>query len=611
MFQCLFSSTALLLFLDILYRYALPIFKHCSLHLSVFCLSLSSSLSLHCSMLENTAYQGEIDSTTLPDGTFTGSQPLRVSDASDYNTLTIGDYEVVDLPGSNYQRLQRPTLTPGMMPRFVSSTDTAVFSPTSTMASMYPHSATLNDPVKPNGTGIIPPPLPSTARRGNGNIMKLPNSPETSGTFDSAFHTGSAEVSSPFERDRIDSTSMLLPQDRKGSGTASADFEGLYSPRALKASPTTPGAHHHHHPLQKIPETVATFPEPKNPNPFPTYETIPADERKHSTGAQYERPIPSPKKSGHPRAITLPIRSPTTTSLPPSDDMRGQGATTMHANSGQSGRRSSEGAAAATNGAGPSSHRQFSSISHPVYHSLEQANDVSERQNGSATELKDISTPAYPVFETADFTASSDSSAINTLTPGFPVCSADFAGTSTGELTSDSGAGPNAQNSLHRVSNEYSSTDFTGDSDYPQLDNTTDYTGGSSTTAYPESDWTAGNSTGGNGAFAGNSTIFTFNGAPQSHSTSGSSTTSSTRTSVPSTTASNGNCSTIPGYPNVIAGSSHTVPTSSSATNGPSLGGATSHTISTPRNHYKQLDPATIEPPLKYTRLNVGKLTVV
>lgn len=548
-------------------------------------------------MLDNTAYQGDVDST-FPNGTLTSSQPLRVSNPSDYNTLGIGDYEVVDLPGGNYQRLQRPTLTPGMMPRFVASREGSTFSPTATMASMFPHSAMLSDPTKSNGTnvtGILPPPLPSTAPPRN--MVKLSNSPEASGTFDSAFHTGKTEMCSPLERDRIDSTSVLLPQEQKVSDTMPTDFESLYIPVGQQRnSPSSPRINH---PLQNVPETGASFPEPRNPKPFPTssYKSIPGkDLKSKQVGAQYEKPICSPKKPGH-RTATFPVHSPPI-SPPPSGNHSRHGAT-VHVLGAQD--RAGDCSNRGTNS--PEHHQQFS-ISGPIYHTLEHSNDVCVKQNGSTTdtELKDSSppVPVFPVFESADFAVGSDCSATNTLTPGFPVCSADFAETSTGELSSGSGAVPQSKTQPRRVSKDCSS-DFTGDSDYPQIDNTTDYTGGSSTTAYPESDWTAGTSTGDRGTFTGNSTTFTFNGTSLSHC---SSSTSSSHTPSP---MSNGNCSVIAGY---TAGSSHTVPLSGSSAVA-NLGEATSHTISAPRNHYKKLDPSTMEPYLKYTRLNVGKLTVV
>ena len=206
-----------------------------------------------------------------------------------------------------------------------------------------------------------------------------------------------------------------------------------------------------------------------------------------------------------------------------------------------------------------------------------------------------------------------------------------------------------------RVSNEPSS-DFTGDSDYPGVDdNITDCTGGSSTTAYPESDWTAGYSTTGGGdgggeeggTFTGNPNLFQLNGGPlprsgsstssSSHATTASSADgrrrhfsnggTSSRPSSSETTMNNrpmsngsinnnmsppnGNCSIMVQYPRVPAGSSHTVPLSgvSGVSN---LNGPASHTMDQSRqNNYKKLDPSTMEPHLKYTRLNVGKLTPV
>lgn len=554
-------------------------------------------------MLENITYQGDGNSqlnAPLPD-----SQPLRISNASDYNTLVMGDYEVVNLPPhSDYERLQRPTLTPGMMPRFASP-EAVAFSPSTTMTSIFTHTTTPHSTTKNStaATGIVPPPLPSTARRGN---MKLRNSPpDTSATADSTFHTGSTEVISPVEqRNRMDSTAMLIPLDRKGSDSMPADFEGLYSPNSQqKKSPSPPTVNH---PLQKIPETGASFPEPTNPYPFPSgsYESIPGkDPHGNPTGLQYEKPIPSPKRSHHLCTTTLPVCSPPIS--PPHSDSSStkQNPSTMHVLPSDKRR---QGGCKTTNG--PTQHESFD-ISGPIYHSLEQPTYASIQPNGSATELKEISAPpVYPVFETADFTLDSDFSANDT--PGFPVCSADFAETPGEHL--DSNSVLKSKLRPQRVSNEFSS-DFTGDSDYPQGDNTADYTGGSSSTAYPESDWTGGTSTGGRDMSAGGRETITpsllpYNGTlgtPLSHSSSSTNSSSHTPTLIP-----NGNCSTIAMYPGITPGTSYTVPVSGSSAVA-DVSGATSQTMNPPRNHYKQLDPATMEPHLKYTRLNVGKLTAV
>ena len=520
-------------------------------------------------------YQGGVVST-VPDPALPNTP--HNSDVYDYRTLGNGDYEDVNMPDGDYQRLQRPSLTPGMMmPRLVTSSE-ATFSPTATMASMYPLTATLNGVTKIN-TGIVPPPLPSTARPG-GNMGKFPNSLESS---DSAFNTGSAEVFSPVERDRINSSSRLLSH---GSAT---DFEALYVPRdQQRTSPSPPRLNH---PLQRIPETGASFPEPRNPNPFPTsaYE----GKRGEDTGSkhnltQYGRSIHIPDKTGHPH--TFPVHSPSL-SPPPSDE--GSRAT-VHALNNQAQPRDTRDVTD-----NPSHFQQLEfgyKSAGPIYHSLEEPNSIHVGHNGSATELKDVSpsVPEFPVFETADFT---DYSGTNSLTPGFPVCSADFAD----EFTSGNSKVPQTKRQPQQhVSNDYS-PDFTGDSDYPLAD---DCTGGSSSTAYPESDWTAGTSAGDREASTGNSAIFTR--TPTTH-TSGSTLSSG---HLPTTSTSNGLLPSVASHPRVSAGSSHTVPLSGSSAIA-DMGGATSHTISTSRNHYKKLDPSTMEPLLKYTRLNVGKLTVV
>lgn len=550
-------------------------FELCTLH---FLSSLPPLL--HYSMLENTAYQGDVD-PTLSDTSLPNSQPLRISNASDYNTLAMGDYEVVNLPHSDYERLQRPTLTP--MQRFASP-EAVSFSPSTTMTSIFTHSTTPHDTTR-NGisaaTSIVPPPLPSTARRGN---MRIRNSPDTSATADSAFHNASAEVASPLERSRIDSTTMLLSQDRKGS---EADFEGLYIPSdQQKTSPSPPRINC---PLQKIPELGASFPEPRNPYPFPSgsYESIPGkDPNIGQTGAQYEKPIPSPKRSHHVCTATLPVFSPPIS--PPSADTSNhkQNASTMHVLSSNEGRHAAN------------DHGQFD-ISDPIYHSLEQPTYACIQPNGTVSELEDVSTPPiYPKFETADFTMESDFTGNDSL-PGFPVCSADFADI-PGER-SDSSSIPKSKLRPQQVSNDCSS-DFTGDSDYPQIDSTADYTGGSSSTAYPESDWTAGTSTGGRDTITPSLPYNGTLGTSLSHSSASTNSSNHTPTLIP-----NGNCSMHLG---ISAGTSYTVPVSGSSAI-TDVSGATSQTMNPPRNHYKQLDPAMMDPRLKYTRLNVGKLTAV
>lgn len=524
--------------------------------------------------MDNGAYQGRTD--TYPN-THLSSHPLRVSDTSPYNTLGGGQYEVVDLSGDNYQRLQRPTLTPGMLPRFVSSPENSALSPTSTMTSYRTHFTTLPESIKTNGTGI-PPPLPSTARRGN--IPRPLNTVEDVNTADG----GPASVGtegSPYERERIDSSSMLLPKDRSGS-KSSPDFvtpgahESLYSPHGKGGQVNIPMTPRGRHLLENIPETGAVFPEPQNPNPFPTYETIPVSDVsvRNSASPPYEKPV-SNERGPRVRAATIAAHR----HFEPSSSAEPHRWRTERQRLGSD----------------PSSahHRQQPyAPPGPVYNTLEEPNSF-ELVDNSATELRESSTPtpAFPVFETADFTAGSDSSGNNTFTPGFPINSADYTGSST---SSGGGIVPKPKILNKAFSLDRSTADFSGESDYPHGD-TTDYTGGSSSTAYPESDWT-GNSTG-DGAFTGQSTVFTFSGAGPALSSDHS-----------STPAVNGKCSTIAGYPSRSVASSVTV-------NGcEEVGGAAgtvSRTMSAPRNHYKQLDPATMDPRLKYTRLNVGKLTPV
>lgn len=157
------------------------------------------------SMQPNAVYEGDTDSP-YPLGLALPQQAINRT--SDYNTITSGDYEIVGPGGrpgeggSNYQRLQRPTLTPSMMTRFVSSPETTVFSPSTTMTSVFLSLATLDDdPTKTNGRvfgAVPPPPLPNSTRPVN--MGKLPNSPESSATIDSPFVNGSADVGSPLER---------------------------------------------------------------------------------------------------------------------------------------------------------------------------------------------------------------------------------------------------------------------------------------------------------------------------------------------------------------------------------------------------------------------------
>ena len=389
------------------------------------------------------------------------------------------------------------------------------------------------------------------------------------------------EDRSPFERERIDSSSMLLPKDRSGS-KSSPEFvspgahESLYSPHGKGQGniQMTPGGRHL---LENIPETGVVFPEPENPNPFPTYETIPTGNVsvRNPASPPYERPVSS-EMGPHVRASTIAAHR----QFEPPSSAKQHGWKTERQRL-----RSA-----------PSSahHQQHHAPSSPVYNTLEP--NSFELKDHSAAELRESSTPtpAFPVFETADFTAGSDSSGNNTFTPGFPVGSADYTGSSTSEFSSGGGIVPKPKILNKAYSLDRSTADFSAESDYPQGD-ITDYTGGSSSTAYPESDWT-GHSTG-DGGFTGQSTVFTFSGAGPALS--------SDHSRMP---AVNGKCSTIAGYPSKSV-------SSPVAVNGHeetgAAAGAVSRTMSAPRNHYKQLDPATMDPRLKYTRLNVGKHTAV
>jgi hypothetical protein len=597
------------------------------------------------SMRPNTDYEGEF----YPDSGHTASPlpplPNHPSLPSPYNTMgSTADYETVG-PGSNYQQLERPTLkaTGGMMSRLDSIQDT--FSPSTTLTSVYPLSPSSRSGVPIGG---VPPPLLSTAR-----LPKMLYSPESSATFDSAFHTGIVDISSPSERDRVDSTSMLIPKERKSvSAMGTGEFEGLYIPRGQRNSPTSPSQVNH--PLQSVRETGASFPEPRNPHPFPTsttYESMPGDDSScggSTMVASYERPLPSPTKSSrHPRAVTLPV------SPPPPDGRAREATVSVHHNCFR------DAGGSVTLSPHTQQELELATMSGPTYHTLEQSSDVINGPRSLTNGLFSEPTPPYPVVETADLTLDSESGS-NTLTPGFPVVSADFADTPGDGQFPVSKVRPQRR----QLASELSS-DFTGESDYPQLDDVlTDCTGGSSTTAYPESEWTGGTSTvGGNGTLAGDSTIFNFNGRPSSHNGSISSARTVTPLSDggsglhrPSSTESsqrapsydgtpnrslsngetpsisplngmpsphetvsnggsvlpNGSCSVTVQFPRVPAGSSHTVPANSggSAVNTQG-GGPMSHTISSARNHYKRLDPTTMDPRLKYTRLNVGKLTVV
>ena len=611
------------------------------------------------SLQQNTGYEGS-DFYPGGGGGHTSSPlpplPNHPSNPSPYNTMETAEYEIVG-PGSDYQRLERPTLkaTSGMMSRLGSSPGT--FSPSTTMTSVYPVSTT---PTSRNGglIGGVPPPLPSMPRLGGAS--KLPYSPESSTTFDSAFHTGVIDASSPLERDRLDSSSLLLPKEKMGGSTmGAAEFEGCYSYRDQRHSPTSPALVSH--PLHNNPDTGASFPEPRNPHPFPTtttYESIPGDDTSSSgvtmVVAGYEKPLSCPSKSGAtPRSVTLPVRSPHV-SPPPSDGRAREATVSVHHNCF---REAGNGRAVTLS---PQQRLQqeeleLDTMSGPTYHTLEQTSDT----NGQHSLSNGVS---YPVIETADFTLDSESSGTNTLTPGFPVVSADFADLPANASFPVSKVRPQRR----QLGNELSS-DFTGDSDYPQLDDAlTDCTGGSTTTAYPESEWTGGTSTTGgtNGTLAGDSTVFKFNGRLSSHSgstgsagRSGGTVTPLSDSHRPSSTESshtpnrslssgdptpnilplngmtspnelmynggivdvavpNGSCSVTAQFPRVPPGSSHTVPANSggcavSTQGGGGGGGLTSHTISSARNHYKKLDPTTMDPRLKYTRLNVGKLTVV
>ena len=609
---------------------------------------LSTPSSFPYSMRPNIGYEGEF----YPDTGHTGSPPPPLpnhpSVPSPYNTMgSTADYEIVG-PGSHYQRLERPTLkaTGGMMSRLGSIQDT--FSPSTTLTSVYPLSPSSRSEVPI--IGGVPPPLPSTARLGGAKMLC---SPESSAVFDSAFHTGVVDISSPLDRDRVDSTSMLIPKEKRSVSTiGTGEFEGLYTPRGLRNSPTSPNQVNH--PLQSVPESGTSFPEPRNPHPFPTsttYESMPGDESSCSGNtmvASYEKPLPSPTKSGrHPRAVTLPV------SPPPSDGRAREATVSVHHNCFR------DAGGSVTLSPHTQQGLELATMSGPTYHTLEQSSDVNNGPRSLTNGLFSEPPPPYPAVETADLTLDSESGS-NTLTPGFPVVSADFADTPSDGPFPVSKVRPQRRQLASEIS-----SDFTGESDYPQLDDAlTDCTGGSSTTAYPESEWTGGTSTvGANGTLAGDSTIFNFNGRPSSHNGSISSartvtplsdggsglhrplsTESSQRApsydgtpnrslsngetpsisplngmtsphetlSIGGSVVPNGSCSVTVQFPRVPAGSSHTVPANSGgsavSTQG---GGPMSHTISSPRNHYKRLDPTTMEPRLKYTRLNVGKLTVV
>ena len=455
----------------------------------------------------------------------------------------------------------------------------------------------------------------------------------------------------------MDSTSFLIPRDKKGSCTT-GEFEGLYTPRGhQRHSPSSPRVSH---PLQKIPETGSSFPEPLNPHPFPstsTYESIPGEDSSSETTvvAGYERPLPSPNKSGRTRAVTLPVRSPHVSPPPYNDLPKLATASLQNAVSG--------GEVRTVGAHGHNQELELNTLSGPVYHSLEQGSNPPHHQlNG----LPESIPQARQLTETAGFTGDSDSSGGNTLTPGFPVVSADFADTPTTR-----GTFPASKTRVQRrqVTNELSS-DFTGDSDYPQIDDAlTDCTGGSSTSAYPESEWTGGTS-GTVGTLTGDSTVFRFNGRSSTHSASSNTSSSNRHTPTlssdgggvtntrrqfsgdegsnrppsydgtptrslsdgltpdvspvngmtsPSEPMSNGVTPPNVAIPNgnlsmagqVPVGSSHTAPVTGGGYGASAREPPSSQTISTPRNNYKRLDPSTMDPHLKYTRLNVGKLTVV
>ena len=555
----------------------------------VICHMNPPSMFPHYSMNCSTPYQGDADST-FPASSLPNSHPSpHSSSPTDYNTLGTADYEIVG-PGGDYQRLHHHTFTASMKTRSVVS---PLARTSATTASAYPLSATLNDPIgmsRGAANGVVPPPpLPNSFQR-----AKLPNSP---GSSDSAFHTGSPDIMcSPSERDRFDSTSMLLPKDGKGSAVTM--FEGLYSPVGQQCG-VSPGSPRINHPLEKIPETGASFPEPRNPYPFPTsscscrYESISGKESNKS---------PAHDKRGHPHAVTLPAGSPPHVS--PHEHLGRQEMTTMH-NPGIQPPRPS------TASLSPRHHQQkfeTAPISGPVYHSLEPSIDVLVNHDGSVTELKDGSSPVQ-AFKTADLSVDSD----NSLTPGFPVCSGDYAEISTGE--SGSGTVPKSKLKPRRRVHNDCSSDFTGDSDYPQVEDCTD---NSSTTAYAESDWTGGEdpTSGGGRTFMGNPTCNGTSlprGSGSSNTCSSHTSTQSYNSGVPNGFIPNGGAPVSNGiiYPHVLAGSSHTVPAVVGSSEIANIAGPASLTISAPRNHYKKLDPSTLEPNLKYTRLNVGKQSVV
>ena len=540
-------------------------------------------------MLDNGAYQSGRESYPTTD--LAGHSPAHLTDMSNYNTLGAGEYEIIDFPGENYQRLQRPTLTPGMLPRFVSSPENSALSPTSTLTSVRTHSTTLPDRVHTNGTSF-PPPLPSTGRRGN--VPRPLNNLKDFSYINGA--VGSFDERSPLERERIDSASLLLPGDRNGSKSSPDNagpggHESLYAHHDQGNIPVAPSGGGLHL-LENIPETGNVFPEPENPNAFPTYETIPAADRnrRNTASPPYEKPINSEHSSARVHAATIAPHHSNT--LPLSNEQR-RWMTEQH-----SGRTSLS-----------LRHNPHTSPS-PVYNTLEapqslppQSFEMIESVEG-ATDVGDrtaefVPTPAFPVFETADFTAGSESSSVNTFTPGFPMLDTtdytDYTGSS--EFSSGGGIVPKPKILSRGHSVERATSDFTGDSDYPHCD----YTGGSSSTAHSNRDCTG--NTMSDGTLTG---IFDFTGAVPGEVNN-----DCTRRAT-----MNGKCSTIAGYPSKLPASTSPVGVSTTSpvgvsTEATSPTGGVSQTLSAPRNHYKRLDPATMEARLKYTRLNVGKHTPV
>ena len=430
-------------------------------------------------MLDNAAYQGSID---YP---YSVTQP-----PPGYN----GVYEIVEPQASTYHRLQWPTQgTATGVARSGASPDMTIASPTGTASTTV--------------TSVNPPPLPMARR---GLIPKPVNISNGETSLDCAFQAKSLETVSPCERGRVDSTSLLLPPEKLGSSKSSPDFEGLYS-QCYENAPNNPGLRH---PLQNIPETGALFPEPENPNPFPTYQTIPA--------------VP-PGGNTPDSSVTLPVLSSAKLRSPPQPMDRGTARNPPH---------------------------NLASCG-PVYHSLEDPNiDSKEGTPDTPQQL-----PALDTGDTADYTAGSESS-ISAFTPSFPSSIADVSADSAGRGSQGHKMIPKPQ---HNSSSDHMTDDVTGDSDFPNRD-AADYSSGGSA-VYPEGpDWTAGNS-------ARNLNDMAYN-----HTANG----------------------TVYALPQL----SKTLPSKGSNGVG-NLDGPVHHTMDSSMNHYKQLDPATMEPHLKYAPLNV------